>query len=194
LLRLTTEQEYRIQISTRIGSAKYELSTRLVITPHFSYDYNFYPQFRLSPDAWKAFAEKYPAAAKFLSTDPRLSFQQLAGAFVAAGFPPNAGGALKDFETSFTEAYRELTPTFYDPHNQMAGVLADLFNSGELAWTQSDGQQPGYLTRGNGPCQFCENSHWKFPLGCPYGKPTETPYPLGFLEQVAAKAVSGGTG
>jgi hypothetical protein len=194
LLSLTTKNEYRIEISTQIGSQKYELSTRLVITPHFSYDYNFYPQFRLSSDDWKAFAAKNAAAAKFLSTDPRLTFQEPAGAYVAIGIPPTAGSALSDFEKEFAAAYAALEQFFYDPHNQMAVVLGDLFSGGELAWTAGDAKNPGYLSRGDGPCQFCENNHWKFPLGCPYSKPQEKQYPLGFLEQVAAKIISSGTG
>lgn len=194
LLSLTSKNEYRIQISTQIGSAKYELSTRLVITPHFSYDYNFYPQFRLSSDDWRAFASKNAAAAKALSTDPRLSFQQPPGAYVGIGIPPTAGSVLKDFEKEFATAYDALKPFFYDPHNQMATVLSDLFNGGELAWTAGDGKNPSYLSRGDGPCQFCKNDHWEFPLGCPYGKPSEKQYPLGFLEQVAAKVISSGTG
>lgn len=194
LFSLTTSNEYRIQISTQIGSEKYELSTRLVITPHFSYDYNFYPQFRLSPNDWKAFAAEKAAASKFLSTDPRLLFQQPPGAYVGIGFPPAAGSAMADFKKEFAAAYAALKVFFYDPHNQMAAVLSDLFNRGEVAWTAGDSKNPGYLSRGNGPCQFCDNSHWKFPLGCPYGKPSEKQYAIGFLENVAAKIISSGTG
>lgn len=162
----------------------------MVITPHFSYNANFYPQFRLSSDQWKAFAAKYAAAAQFLSTDPRLNFQRPPGGYVAAGFPLTAGDALKEFETKFVAAYNELKPSFYEPHNQMSNVLEDLFNGGELGWTDGNAQQPGYLSRAVGPCQFCDNSHWKFPQGCPYGKPQETRYPLGFLEQVATEIIS----
>ncbi len=194
LLSLTTKNEYRIQISTQIGSAEYQLSTRLVITPHFSYDFNFYPQFRLSSDDWRAFSAQNAAAAKFLSTDPRLSFQQPPGAYVAIGIPPAAGNALREFQKQFAAAYAALQPFFYDPHNQMAAVLGDLFNGGELTWTPGDGQSPGYLSRADGPCQFCENSHWKFPLGCPYGKPKEEQFTVGFLENVAAKVIASGTG
>ena len=113
---------------------------------------------------------------------------------MAIGTPPTAGSALKDFEKEFAGAYAALKPFFYDPHNQMAAVLSDLFNRDELAWTAGDAKNPGYLSRGDGPCQFCENNHWKFPLGCPYGKPNEKQYPAGFLEQVAAKVISSGTG
>jgi hypothetical protein len=39
---------------------------------------------------------------------------------------------------------------------------------------------------------FCVNRHWTFPLGCPYGKPTEAPLPTGLLENVAAEIIRSG--
>jgi len=195
LLRLTTQKEFRIQISTEIGAAKYTLSTRLVITPHFSYDYNFYPQFRLSPDAWRAFSAKYAAAAQFLSSDPRIRFQKNDdGTYVAAGFPPSSSAVLAEFETNFAGAFAELKDCFYDPHKEMADVLASLYTSGDLRWTTGSSGHPGFLCRADGPCQFCENAHWTFPERCPYDKPKETQYPVGFLEKVAAQVTASGAG
>ena len=49
LLELTTKQDYRLVFSIEISGVKYELSTRLLITPHFSYNENFLPQFRMAP-------------------------------------------------------------------------------------------------------------------------------------------------
>ncbi len=34
-----------------------------------------------------------------------------------------------------------------------------------------------HLVRSDGPCQFCDNDHWRFPGGCPYGKPAESEPP-----------------
>lgn len=195
LLRLTTQQTYNIEISAQVGSQTYTLSTRLVITPHFSYDYNFYPQFRLSPDAWKAVSAKYPAAAEFLSTDPRVRFVASPGAYVAAGFlQDSAAATLADFKTKFAAAYAEIQDCFYDPHADMSSVLTALFQSGELSWNPGNAHSTGFLSRTDGPCQFCENSQWKFPEGCPYSKPQEKQYPEGFLESVAAQVIASGAG
>jgi hypothetical protein len=194
LLRLTTQQNYSIEVSAEVGSQKYTLSTRLVITPHFSYDYNFYPQFRVSPEAWKTFSAKYAPAARFLSTDPRVRFVAQAGTYVAAGFLPGSAAALADFKQKFAAAYTEIQDCFYDPHADMSSVLAALFQAGQLAWNAGDAHSAGFLSRSDGPCQFCENSQWKFPQGCPYGKPQEKQYPEGFLENVAAQVAASGTG
>jgi hypothetical protein len=34
------------------------------------------------------------------------------------------------------------------------------------------------------------NDHWKFPKGCPYGKPDEKQYTIGFLEKVIAAMIA----
>jgi len=47
------------------------------------------------------------------------------------------------------------------------------------------------LARTTGPCMFCVNDHWKFPKGCPYGKPDEKQYSIGFLEKVTATMLAG---
>jgi hypothetical protein len=46
-------------------------------------------------------------------------------------------------------------------------------------------------TRASGPCEFCLNAKWKFPKGCPYGKPDEKKYDIGFLEKVAGAMLKG---
>src|SRR5207245_6262465 len=75
LLRMTTEQECRLEFSTKIRTEEYTLSTRLVITPHFSYNEDFVPQFRMSPQAFEAFEMRYPLAAEFLQKDLRINFK-----------------------------------------------------------------------------------------------------------------------
>src|SRR6516164_8517438 len=56
LLRHTTQHDCRLRISMKAGGESYDLSTRLVVTPHFSYDVNFLPQFRMDPEAYAGFA------------------------------------------------------------------------------------------------------------------------------------------
>ena len=68
LLRMTTQQECLLKFSTTIDGLAYSLPTRIVITPHFSYNENFMPQFRMSPQIYKDFAKRYPRVATFLQT------------------------------------------------------------------------------------------------------------------------------
>ena len=186
LLRMTTQQECLLHFSTTIDGRAYSLSTRIVITPHFSYNENFIPQFRMSPQIYKTFAKQYPAVANFLQTDSRLIFQTPAGGFVVAGVKKDASGVMAELKAKDSAAAAQLMQYFYDPHNMMAGTLKQMYTAGQLAYTKPTGGKPGFLTRGGGPCEFCVNVHWKFPKGCPYGKPDEPKYPVGFLEEVTA--------
>ena len=90
LLRMSTQQECRLEFSTKIGAEEYSLSSRLVNTPHFSYNENFVPQFRISPEAFVVLAGDYPTAAEFLQKDSRINFQKRTGSFVAIGMEREA--------------------------------------------------------------------------------------------------------
>jgi hypothetical protein len=192
LLRLTTQQDCRLEFSTEVDGRTFSISTRLVITPHFSYDENFVPQFRMSEQAFDAFEKEYPSAAAFLQNDPRLKFQRQAGAFVTAGIQTDVQEVWAEIKQKYSSANAPLTNDYYDPHQMMATVLEQLYENGGLSYTNPKEGSPGFLSRGDGPCTFCVNSHWKFPKGCPYGKPDEKQYPIGFLEQVAGKMFGSG--
>jgi len=189
LLRHTTQHDCRLRISVKAGGEDYELSTRLVVTPHFSYDVNFLPQFRMDPEAFAGFAREFPDAAAFLQHDPRMQFQKPASGYVAAGLRQDAAAVLAEIKRKFAAAEPELTASFYDPHRMMSDLLAELYAKGELTYTKGAGGKPGFLSRAQGPCAFCDNRHWRFPQGCPYDKPKEKPYPPGFLEKVVATSL-----
>jgi hypothetical protein len=191
LLSMTTQNDCRLEFKTKIDGIKYSLSTRLVITPHFSYDINFLPQFRMSPDVLKAFTTKYPAASKFLHTDPRIQVEKPAGGFAAFGIIKDSAAVLADIKKKFAPATKELMATYYDPHQMMAGVLEAMFDKGQMSYTKGTGGHKGFLSRNDGPCTFCVNQHWSFPQGCPYGKPEEKQLPIGFLEKVAEAMMAG---
>lgn len=190
LLRMTTEQECRLEFSTRVGEEAYALSTRLVITPHFSYDENFVPQFRMRPEAFEAFEKHYPGTAEFLRKDPRINFQERPGSFVAIGMQRDATTVLSELKQKYPVATARLMPDLYNPHAMMTAVLKNMYGK-ELTYTDSKEGGSGYLSRTRGPCAFCVNDHWKFPEGCPYGKPDERRYSIGFLEKVTAAMLAG---
>ena len=183
-----------IKFSTTIGGQKFDLSTRLVITPHFSYNINFLPQFRMSPDGWQQFAQKFSACAQFLRTDPRFKYvASQDNSYAAYQIAQDPAGALAALKQHYAPALSALQPSFYDPHAMMASVLEDLYNKKQLTYTVGTNSAPGYLTRGEGSCHFCVNKHWTFPLGCPYGKNLLPPPAVGFLDKVAAAMVKAGS-
>lgn len=184
-----------IEFSTTIGGIAYQLRTRLVITPHFSYSSNFLPQFRLSAERWQALQASAPACAAFLQQDPRLTYTPATPYAYAAFSVHDAGDApavLQALEGGFPASWPELKLSYYDAHGMMGNVLADLYRQGDLGFgPPAPGADP-VLTRTDGPCHFCVNPYWQFPLGCPYGKIDEPPPPPGFLEQVTAAFVATG--
>jgi hypothetical protein len=194
LLRATADLKTPclFEFSTVLDGHPYRISTRLVVTPHFSYGKNFLPQFRISKAAWASFKEKFAACAKFLQNDPRMHLSTDNGAFLGFEMRDDAGAVLAEIEKNWPEAHTRLMPCFYDATAMMAVVLEDLYGKGTLTFVAPHGGHAGYLARSNGPCSFCDNRHWKFPLGCPYGKPHEPQLPAGFLEKVAEKIAATG--
>lgn len=188
LLRLTADNDCRFTFSTQIDGLAYSLSTRVVITPHFSYNENFLPQFRMSPEAFDALQQANTEAAAFLQHDPRIQFQNQPGSYVVAAIQSDVAGVLAELQQKYPASWTSLQRVFYDPHEIMAGVLRGLYPH-HLSYAA--GQNGGFLARADGPCQFCDNDKWKFPLGCPYGKPLEPKYPIGFLEKVVAAMLQG---
>jgi hypothetical protein len=71
----------------------------------------------------------------------------------------------------------------------MTTVLTSMYGK-ELTYATPKNGHASHLTRSSGPCGFCVNRHWKFPEGCPYGKPDEKQYPIGFLEKVTAAMIA----
>jgi hypothetical protein len=196
LLRATTNPAHpvRFEFSTAIDGAPYRISTQLVIAPHFSYDSNYQPQFRLSPAAWTQFQQDSPECATFLKSDPRIQFQGVASfsPFVAFMIASDAlkDAVLAELETTWPDATAVLMRGYYDAHAMLASVLEESYQQGRLAFSDPAGDAPGFLTRADGPCTFCVNDFWRFPQGCPYGKPDEPQLPVGFLEAVAAQVVA----
>jgi nucleoside phosphorylase len=200
LLRLTTDpmQPCNLVFDVEIDGLHYQHTTRLVITPHFSYGTNFNPQYRLSPTEWASFNASQPDCIAALTEDNGFSLilpdedQPQAYTVVQLSSDPDKAAAARSWlEQQFPAAAAALRPSYYDANAMMASVLDDLYRQGKLSWTENaDGTS--YLSRTEGSCQFCVNRHWQFPNECRYGKTKETPPPPDFLERVAAKIVATG--
>lgn len=180
------------EFSTSIDDRSYSLSTRLVVTPHFSYDTNFLPQIRVSKKTLANLEKDFPGCVKFLRNDSRIEFNSPSWGFDAFLFKTNGSEIVAELEKQFPDAWKQLRRDFYDPHQMMAGVMEELYQSGKLAYHEGKGSERGYLDRTEGACQFCINSHWTFPLGCPYEKNLEPSPPADFLAKVAAQIVAEG--
>ena len=179
--------------STTIDGQPYNLSTRLVVTPHFSYNTNFLPQFRLSETDWNAFASRFPACAQFLQTDKTFQFTAAqVDSYAVCQIPQNTQTVLTALKNQYADAWPSLQSYYYDAHQMMADVLHDLYNANRLTCPPPTGTNPQHLARSAGACCFCVNSRWQFPSGCPYAKPQEPAPPVGFLEKVATAMVAAG--
>ncbi len=181
------------KFSTEIDGRSYELTTRLIATPHFSYNTNFLPQFRMSPDDLKAFKANYAACYAYFEKSEDVDIVPAKDyGFSAIQIVKNTDEVFQALEKNYSEALKALTPGYYNPHRQMAEVLEGLYNAGKLSYVKGSGEEKGYLTRSEGSCSFCVNDHWEFPLGCPYKKTEEPAPPVGFLKKVAAQIVKAG--
>lgn len=184
-----------LKFDTVIDGTSFSIATQIVITPHFSYNINFVPQFRMNENTWESFQTNYPDCAQFLQNDKRIQVvkgDEEKKQFAAIILNEDPSGVIDNLKTQFNAAYQTLVPYFYDAHQGMANAMINLYNEGKISYTQPANGSPGYLTRTESSCHFCDNSLWKFPQACPYGKTKESPPPAGFLQKVAAQMVTQG--
>jgi nucleoside phosphorylase len=194
LLRETTDPAHPayIEFDATVDGQQYKSRTRLVITPHFSYNSNFVPQYHVPQADWDKLKTGQPEFVAALTPVNNFTVSQR-GEFtvIALSDEPAKAAASQRLLQQFTDAYAVIEPCFYDPHALMAGVLEEMFKAGELAWTDKD-DGGGYLARTEGGCRFCVNRHWQFPGECRYGKTKEGQPNAGFLEKVAEQIVATG--
>jgi len=199
LLRETTDPAHPayIDFDVTIDGQQYKHRTRLVITPHFSYNTNFLPQFHVSQPDWTKLKNEHHEAIDIMT--PQNGFTVILPSpkypddYVVVQLSPDPLKAKASIALlqQFSDSWAVLKPDFYDPHAMMAAVLDEMYTKGDLAWKErSDGS--GYLARNEGGCQFCVNRHWQFPGECRYDKTKEAQPAPGFLEKVAAKIVATG--
>lgn len=175
-----------------IDGIAYKSKTRLVITPHFSFNVFFLPQYRLSPDKFKEIA----ALTDFQNAMiPNNGFTILPEDIKHPDYyreiqmqTDTAAESKKKLKENYPDLYHQLEPFYYDAHKSMAAVLINMYDNHELTYDETK----QYLSRTGGACKFCVNQYWQFPLGCKYDKPAEQSPPAGFLEKVAAYIVENG--
>jgi len=200
LLNETTDPKHpcNFVVDVTLDGLRYQLTTRIVITPHFSYADNFFPQYRLSQPDWHNLSSTQAAAVAALTpangftvaaNDPKYPNEYVA---IRLSADPAKAAAARDWlAKQFPDAFKTLVGHYSDPHASMAGVLDQLLGQGVLAVQRQD-NGAGFLSRTADSCHFCVNEHWEFPLGCPYGKTKEKAPPAGFLEKVAREVAATG--
>jgi nucleoside phosphorylase len=200
LLRETTDPAHpaHIEFDVTIDGRQYKSRTRLVITPHFSYNDNFTPQYRIGQADWKILQQTQAACLAALTSvngftivppDPQYASDYVA--VMLSTDPAKGAAALAWLNQQFPAGYQALQPFYYDPHAMMASVLDEMYATGTLSW-KDKGDGTGYLDRTEGSCRFCVNRHWQFPNECRYDKTHEEPPPPGFLEKVAERIAATG--
>lgn len=174
LLKETLEKTYYINYSGNIDGQEYKFKTRLAVSPHFSYNSNFYIQVRFSPRDWKYFTSQYQPAYQYLEGKKKEGVEivnsEYEGGYYAVQFTENAEQMLDSFKKGFPTAWENMEPRMYNPHLMLAEVLGQEYRAGNIAYIDGQDGHNGFLARTSGQCDFCVNDHWKFPLGCPYGK------------------------
>lgn len=199
LLKETTDPEHPayVEFDVTIDGMRYAHRTRLVITPHFSYNSFFLQQYRMSTQDWHAFGAAQPGCVAALTPQNGFTLvlptQAYPDDYVAIQLPADASAANAArawLASQFPDAARTLGTYFVDAHASMASVLDELYANHTLTWHDTD--SGGYLSRNEGSCRFCVNRHWQFPNECRYDKTHEPPPPAGFLAKVARHLVATG--
>ncbi|MCL3779924.1 hypothetical protein EMN47_05915 [Prolixibacteraceae bacterium JC049] len=178
LLKETTEREKFLNIKTD----DYELKSRIVISPHFSYSSNFVEQARLSDAAWQAFQADFIEDTQILMKAGRV--QENSWNSIV---PIRIHGKDDHIKQQLSApAWDVLMAYYYDPINMLADVLKQEYDAKRISYDASISR----LKRTEGACQFCVNDLWQFPEGCPYDKNTETPPAQGELESVVKEVIA----
>lgn len=180
LLKETTDRE----IYMHIKFDNFELKSRIVLSPHFSYASNFEEHSRLSSTAWNAFMVDFSEDAKILIDERRIQENTFNDFVPIRLFGKN--DPIKEKLSS--SSWNVLMAYYFDPLNMLADVLHQEFKAGRIEFDSSINR----LKRANGGCKFCVNSLWSFPEGCPYNKHIETSPETDYLEGVVRQITQQG--
>jgi hypothetical protein len=110
LLRQTADPKTPtyVEFAYSSGGRKYALKTRLVVSPHFSYESNFYPQFRLSPSQDRAFRKSFASCVDFLTHSADVTCLPPANKadYVAFELVKNAKGTFAALKRKYPDALK----------------------------------------------------------------------------------------
>jgi len=180
LIKRTCEQ--KIYLKIKFGN--FSFRSRLICSPHFSYPDNFKKQFRFLPEEWESFQRKFPRDVKKLGKNKNLtmpSSKNYKGKMIFMnGKNLDVNKIVKNLHP---DARDQLMSRYYDTFELMSKALKQEYDEQRLEIDF----ETGHLKRSDGPCHFCDNSLWKFPEGCEYGKSEEKTYPQNYLQNIVQK-------
>jgi hypothetical protein len=178
------------KFETTIDGKPYKIETRLIVTPHFSFDNNFVPQIRLYSKKRDELQTEYPSCFEFFKDDKRITVTEPDEGYDSYDWSEEDNeDILSILQKDYADCWAKMKFDYYNPHQQMAQVLEDLYTEGKLSY--NDGK--GYLQRSEGGCKFCVNKHWTFPEGCPYDKEkADNDYPASFISDVVKEITAKG--
>ncbi len=181
LMKMTARDPHYLGIRAEVDGKAYHLRARVIISPHFSYDDNFVPHARLSPDELREFSEKYPDAYAELRSADRVIDPRDRG----DGYTAVKTEGLRAWVEKYPVAAIPLMQELYDASALIGQGVTQEILLGNLEYDETN----DHLKRSDGPCRFCANSQWNFPEGCPYGKPDEPALPDRFLDDVVEQVI-----
>ena len=158
LLTRTAESLHYFETEAEVNGENITIRSRIIISPHFSYDDNFVPHSRFSEEQMVDFKNTYPEAYTELDENDRV------GKPNRDGFTGILVDDLADFQTRYPEATISLMRNFSEPSSIISKALKQEHVLGNIAINNKTGK----LKRTDGSCNFCSNEKWQFPDGCQY--------------------------
>lgn len=160
----------------------YTLRTRLIACPHFSYYENYYRQSRFSAEAWHAFTKDFPDDYEILKKEAKVKENGYNGVTAL-----KINGSEDRIQNHLSVAAWSVIMAYYlDPNRMIAAALIEEYSDGALALDEGTLR----LQRAAGSCCYCDNSVWRFPDGCTFGKKEETVAEPGQLEDVVRQVLA----
>lgn len=153
LLRETTALKHPayLELDAMVDGRRARHRARLVITPGVSDARSFPPQFHLSPTDWRKLQHEQPTCVALMTPargvallppgdpDDHMVLQLSAE-------PAKARAAIAMLK-EFPAAWHVLAAGYYDPHAMMVSVLDDMYERGQLSWSDRS-DAAGYLAHG----------------------------------------------
>lgn len=157
LLKRCIDETIWLTFQTLAGPIK----ARVVVSPHFSYSSNFARRCRFKPEHWQDFKVSFPGAAQKLE-DAGVVDKAFSGVMIVDIYASNAPSS----SALGASAWQILLEHFMDPPALIASVLTQEYEAGRISLDPTT----KHLMRTDGPCEYCDNSLFSLPGGCPYGK------------------------
>ncbi|SMF19776.1 hypothetical protein SAMN02745866_01217 [Alteromonadaceae bacterium Bs31] len=144
-------------------------SSRVIVTPHFSYEDNFKPQSRLSSDAWQVLKERFADDLEILKQDELARKEK--GCRINNKYHTVYIDREDDpIQGKLSEAVWLFLMAFHiAPYELIHTALLDEHGHQPLI----KDKKSKHLDRAPGNCSFCVNPQWQFPEGCDYGLANE---------------------